>query len=62
MQEAHCEKYLGIGFDEWVGQEVAVKAKKFNLPFGAIETRDEVGQSVDDELAAIDYFNASRGE
>lgn len=62
MQEAHCEKYLGIGFDDWIEQEVAVKAMKFNLPFGEIDSAEDVDRELDVELAAIDYFNASRGE
>lgn len=62
MQEAHCTKYLGISFDDWVGMEVAVKAKKFNLPVSEVSARDEVESSVDDELDALDYYKASRGE
>lgn len=61
MQEVRSTRFLEISFDEWVEQEVAVKAKKFNLPFGEISARDEAGCSVDDELDAINYFNASRG-
>lgn len=61
MQEAHCQKRLAIAFGEWVYQQVAVKAKHFNLPFGKDSARQEADREVDEELEAIDYFNASRG-
>lgn len=60
--ESHCTKYLGISFEEWAEQQAAVKAKKFNLPFGEISASEEADRIVEDELDAIDYFRASRGE
>jgi len=62
LQEAHCANRLSIEFEEWIEQQVAVKAKRFNLPFGQASPRDEAELSEEDELEAIDYFDASRGE
>lgn len=62
MQENHCAMRLEIGFDEWIEQQVAVKAKSFNLKLDPRAARDEVDMPEDDELGAIAYYKASRGE
>lgn len=62
LQENHCAMRLEIGFDEWVAQQVAVKAKRFNLKIAPWTARDEVDMSADEESAAIAYYKASRGE
>lgn len=61
QQEAHCVKYLGIGFDDWIEEQVAVKAKRFNLPFGEVSAREDGDRSLEDAQAAHDYYLASRG-
>lgn len=62
-QAVRCEKFLGITFDDWIEQEVAVKAKKFNLPFGGdVSAREEVDRPLAVEREADEYYRASRGE
>ena len=62
QQEAHCNRYLEMEFEEWACVQAAVRAKRFNLPYGHVSEREEAEASPDQELGTLAYYRASRGE
>jgi hypothetical protein len=61
QQEATCTKYLNLSFDDWIAEQVAIKAKRFNLPLGEVSDKEEADRFLEDAQAAHDYYVASRG-
>ena len=57
-----CREVLGIGFEDWIAQVVAVKVKRYDTGV-KVPTPDEECESSDAvDRNASDYFKASRGE
>ena len=57
-----CREVLGIGFEDWIAQVVAVKVKRYDTGV-KVPTPDEECESSDAvDRNATDYFKASRGE
>lgn len=60
--ESRCKEYLSVSFEDYIAQEIAIKARLYNtlrnVPSVQVdaETTDEV------DADAIDYYRASRGE
>jgi len=59
---SRCREVLGIGFEDWIAQVVAVKVKRYDTGV-KVPTPDEECESSDAaDRNATDYFKASRGE
>jgi len=59
---SRCNQVLGIGFEDWIAQVVAVKVKRYDTGI-KVPTPDEECESSDAvDRNATDYFKASRGE
>jgi hypothetical protein len=59
---SRCKKVLGIGFEDWIAQVVAVKVKRYDTGI-SIPSEEEESESSDAvDRNAADYFKASRGE
>lgn len=59
---SRCEKVLGIDFEDWIAQVVAVKVKRYDTGL-KVPTPDEECESSDAvDRNATEYFKASRGE
>jgi hypothetical protein len=59
---SRCEKVLGIGFEDWIAQVVAVKVKNYATGVYVPSEQEESESSDAIERNAVDYFKASRGD
>lgn len=59
---SRCKKVLGIGFEDWIAQVVAVKVKRYDTGVQAPSPDEECESSDAVDRNATDYFKASRGE
>lgn len=59
---SRCEKVLGIGFEDWIAQVVAVKVKRYGTGVNVPSAHEESESSDAVDRNATDYFKASRGE
>lgn len=60
LHASRAESKFGLSFEDWLAQEVAIKAKRFNTLLNVPGTRGETDEEEDDDAA--DYYRASRGE
>jgi len=59
---SRCKDVLGVEFEDWIAQEVAVKVKRYNTGVN-ISTEEKDSESSDEvDRDASDYYRASRGE
>ncbi len=58
---ARCEGF-GISYEEWFGQDISVKAKKFNTQANIPSLEEDAETSDEVDADAIDYLRATRGE
>jgi len=59
---SRCKEVLGIGFEDWIAQVVAVKVKRYDAG-GKVPSAEEESESSDAvDRNAAEYFKASRGE
>lgn len=59
---SRCRKVLGIDFEDWIAQVVAVKVKRYSTGVN-VPSEDEESETSDAvDRNATDYFKASRGE
>lgn len=59
---SRCKKVLGVDFEDWIAQVVAVKVKRYNTGINVPSEKDESETSDAVDRNATDYFKASRGD
>jgi hypothetical protein len=57
-----CKNVLGIDFEDWIAQVVAVKVKRYYTGENVTGGEEESATSDAVDRNATDYFKASRGE
>lgn len=60
IHTTRAESKHGLSFEDWLAQEVAIKAKRFNTVLNVPGTGGEPDEEEDDDAA--EYYRASRGE
>jgi len=59
---SRCKEVLGIEFEDWIAQEVAIKVKRYNTGVNVPGDKEESETSDEVDRHASDYYRASRGE
>lgn len=59
---SRCKEVLGINFEDWIAQVVAVKVKRYDTGASVPSEEEESESSDAADRNAADYFKASRGD
>lgn len=59
---SRCKNVLGIEFDDWIAQIVAVKLKRYRSGLAVSGEAEESETSDTVDRNSVAYFKASRGE
>lgn len=62
FHESRCTKYLSISLEDYVAQEVALKARQYNTLRNVRTVKQDAESSDEVDRDATDYYRASRGE
>lgn len=62
FHEWRCREVLGIEFEDWLAQEIAVKVKRYNTGVNVPSEEEDSETSDEVDRDATDYYRASRGE
>ncbi len=62
FHELRCKEYLSIGLEDYVAQEVALKARQYNTLRNVRSVKRDAETSDKVDRDATDYYRASRGE
>ena len=62
FHSSRCKEHLGISFEDYAAQEVAIKVKRYNT-LKNIPSETKESESTDEvDRDASDYYRASRGK